>query len=199
MPEPIEVRKVPIKHVSDASGLIELIDAKAIDPDRVIAVIGKTKGNGGVNDYTRIIADRVDLFSGAIEDRYVGAFLDPRSYAIDARATRADRIASIIELLRVAALSSYENRPISTGVLLLGTSADPVRPGVPTTSVVTTTEDVFVLRVTGDLVEWVPVRKGSKSGSMVEVFGALQSGDLVVARGTDEIRPGTRVAPVHKK
>jgi multidrug efflux pump subunit AcrA (membrane-fusion protein) len=70
---------------------------------------------------------------------------------------------------------------------------------VPTTAVVTTTEDVFVLRVTGDLVEWVPVRKGSKSGSMVEVFGALQSGDLVVARGTDEIRPGTPVAPVPKK
>src|SRR5215216_2941992 len=71
----------------------------------------------------RTLADRVDLFSGAIEDRYVGAFLDPRSYAIDARQTRADRIASIIEMLRVAALSSYENRPISTGVLLLGTSA----------------------------------------------------------------------------
>ena len=84
----------------------------------------------------RILAERADLFSGAIEDRYVGAFLDPRSYAIDARATRADRIASIIEMLRVAALSSYENRPISTGVLLLGTSADPVHPGVPPTSVV---------------------------------------------------------------
>jgi hypothetical protein len=39
-------------------------------------------------------------------------------------------------MLRVAALSSYENRPISTGVLLLGTSADPVHPGVPPTSVV---------------------------------------------------------------
>ena len=58
MPEPIEVRKVPIKHVSDASGLAELIDAGVIDADRVIAVIGKTEGNGGVNDYTRIIADR---------------------------------------------------------------------------------------------------------------------------------------------
>ncbi|HVG53448.1 MAG TPA: hypothetical protein VM846_03435 [Vicinamibacterales bacterium] len=84
----------------------------------------------------RILAERVDLFSGAIEDRYVGAFLDPRSYAIDARESRADRIASIIEMLRVAALSSYENRPISTGVMLLGTSADPMRPGVPPTSVV---------------------------------------------------------------
>ena len=85
----------------------------------------------------RMLAERVDLFSGAIEDRYVGAFLDPRSYAIDGRGgTRADRIASIIELLRVAALSSYENRPISTGVMLLGTNADPVQPGVPPTSVV---------------------------------------------------------------
>lgn len=58
MPEPIEVRKVAIKHVSDASGLAELIDAGVLDADRVIAVVGKTEGNGGVNDYTRIIADR---------------------------------------------------------------------------------------------------------------------------------------------
>jgi ring-opening amidohydrolase-like protein len=57
-PEPIEVRKVPIRHVSDASGLAELIDAGVVDADRVVAVIGKTEGNGGVNDYTRIIADR---------------------------------------------------------------------------------------------------------------------------------------------
>jgi len=58
VPEPIEVRKVPIKHVSDASGLVELVDGGVIDADRVIAIIGKTEGNGGVNDYTRIIADR---------------------------------------------------------------------------------------------------------------------------------------------
>ena len=29
-----------------------------MDADRVVATIGKTEGNGGVNDYTRIIADR---------------------------------------------------------------------------------------------------------------------------------------------
>jgi cyanuric acid amidohydrolase len=44
--------------VSDASGLADLIDAGVMDADRVVAVIGKTEGNGGVNDYTRIIADR---------------------------------------------------------------------------------------------------------------------------------------------
>jgi barbiturase len=58
MPEPIEVRKVPIQHVSDATGLAELIGVGVVDADRVVAVIGKTEGNGGVNDYTRIIADR---------------------------------------------------------------------------------------------------------------------------------------------
>jgi barbiturase len=58
VPDAIEVRKVAIKHVSDASGLAELIDSGVVQADRVIAVIGKTEGNGGVNDYTRIIADR---------------------------------------------------------------------------------------------------------------------------------------------
>ncbi len=76
----------------------------------------------------RVIGERGDLFRGAIEDRYVGAFLDDHTYAIEARESRADRIASIIELLRVAALSSYENRAISTGVLLLGTADDPCHP-----------------------------------------------------------------------
>ena len=57
-PEPIEVRKIPLHSVSDASELTALFDAGIIDADRVVAVIGKTEGNGGVNDYTRIIADR---------------------------------------------------------------------------------------------------------------------------------------------
>jgi ring-opening amidohydrolase-like protein len=58
VPQPIEVRKVPILSVSDASGLEQLIDDGVLEADRIIAVIGKTEGNGGVNDYTRIIADR---------------------------------------------------------------------------------------------------------------------------------------------
>jgi hypothetical protein len=75
-----------------------------------------------------VIAQRSDLFQGLIEDRYVGSFLDHRPYEIQSRTSRADLIASVIELLRVAALSSYENRVISTGVLLLNTREDPCRP-----------------------------------------------------------------------
>jgi ring-opening amidohydrolase-like protein len=58
VPEPIEVRKVPLHNVTDASELAKLIDEGILDADRVIAVVGKTEGNGGVNDYTRILADR---------------------------------------------------------------------------------------------------------------------------------------------
>ena len=68
--------------------------------------------------------ERGDLFRGAIEDRYVGAFLDA-SYG-NSSPGRADLIATAIEVLRVAALSSYENRAISSGVLVLDSDDDPV-------------------------------------------------------------------------
>lgn len=70
--------------------------------------------------------ERGELFRGAIEDRYIGAFLDSVAYG-DPSQTRADSVATAIEVLRVAALSSYENRSISSGVLLLAGDTDPVR------------------------------------------------------------------------
>ncbi len=76
MPEPIEVRKVPLHSVTDASELTRLIDDGVIEADRVIAVIGKTEGNGGVNDYTRILADHafreVLTAKGGRSDQEVG-------------------------------------------------------------------------------------------------------------------------------
>jgi hypothetical protein len=75
----------------------------------------------------RLMAERGDLFRGSIEDRYVGVFLEHAPYTIESTESQADRIASAIEVLRLAALSSYENRPISSGVLLLEADDDPVR------------------------------------------------------------------------
>jgi barbiturase len=54
----IEVRKVVLESVTDASGLASLIDDGVFAADDVVAVVGKTEGNGGVNDFTRILADR---------------------------------------------------------------------------------------------------------------------------------------------
>ena len=68
-----------------------------------------------------------------------------------------------------------------------------VNPGVlvPTTAVVTTTERTFVIRVVDGKAQWVPVKKGAVSGEQVEVTGALKPGEIVVRRGTDEIRDGS--------
>ena len=91
----------------------------------IVAVVG-ARYNAILNPEQA--AERGELLRGPLEDRYVGAFFDERPYLIDSGDPRVDRIASIIEMLRVAALSTYENRPISTGVLLLGGAHDPCRP-----------------------------------------------------------------------
>lgn len=69
---------------------------------------------------------------------------------------------------------------------------------VPATAVVTTTERTFVIRVTNGKAEWVSVKKGPAAGDQVEVTGALKAGDVVVKRGTDEIRDGSVLATPRK-
>lgn len=66
---------------------------------------------------------------------------------------------------------------------------------VPTTAVVTTTERTFVIRVTAGKAEWVNVKKGATAGDQVEVAGDLKVGDVVVKRGTDELRNGSVIKP----
>jgi membrane fusion protein, multidrug efflux system len=64
---------------------------------------------------------------------------------------------------------------------------------VPATSIVATNERQFVIRIKGGLAEWVNVARGVSAGDLVEVLGSLREGDLIVRRGTDELREGTRV------
>ena len=54
----IDVAKIELKSVQDASGLEDCIRNGQFTADQVVAVVGKTEGNGGVNDFTRILADQ---------------------------------------------------------------------------------------------------------------------------------------------
>lgn len=49
----VEVIRIPTKGPGDTSGLAALIDSGRLAPADIIAVMGKTEGNGCVNDYTR--------------------------------------------------------------------------------------------------------------------------------------------------
>jgi len=92
-----------------------------------------------------------------------------------------------------------------TGQLSPGTFCDvlwPVRRPdatmfVPSSSVMTTLERVFVIRIRDGKADWVDVKTGATVDKLIEVFGDLHEGDVVAARGTDELRPGTSVSAVY--
>ena len=52
-PISVDVIRIPTKGPGDVSGLMALIAAGKIVPANILAVLGKTEGNGGVNDFTR--------------------------------------------------------------------------------------------------------------------------------------------------
>ena len=52
----IDVIRITTKGPGDVSGLLQYIDAGKVDPSSIVAVLGKTEGNGGVNDFTREFA-----------------------------------------------------------------------------------------------------------------------------------------------
>ncbi len=57
-PKTVEVHRIAMQSPGDMSGLDRLITEKKINPEHIVAIFGKTEGNGGVNDFTREYASR---------------------------------------------------------------------------------------------------------------------------------------------
>jgi RND family efflux transporter MFP subunit len=66
---------------------------------------------------------------------------------------------------------------------------------VPPGAIVQSTDKTYVDRVQDGVVEQVAVRRGVVLQDRVEVFGPLKAGELVLARGTEELKDGVRVTP----
>jgi membrane fusion protein, multidrug efflux system len=64
---------------------------------------------------------------------------------------------------------------------------------VPTSTVATTLEKKFVIRIKGGSTEWVDVRSGTQANSKLEIFGDLNVGDTLLVRASDELKSGKRV------
>lgn len=70
-------------------------------------------------------AQNMPIFGGLTEDRYVSTFLDGKVFDnVRSAASLPDRVSEAIEVLRISALSSYEDKRISTGALLFGSLPD---------------------------------------------------------------------------
>jgi cyanuric acid amidohydrolase len=74
----VGVFKIATKGPGDVSGVMSLIASGAIDPASILAILGKTEGNGGVNDFTReyavaalcaALAPKLDLTPAEVEQR----------------------------------------------------------------------------------------------------------------------------------
>jgi cyanuric acid amidohydrolase len=74
----VGVFKVATTGPGDVSGLMSMIGSGTIDPKSILAILGKTEGNGGVNDFTReyavaalcaALAPRLGLSPAEVEQR----------------------------------------------------------------------------------------------------------------------------------
>jgi len=66
---------------------------------------------------------------------------------------------------------------------------------VPSSAVATNLEKRFVIRLKEGKTEWIDVRNGINMTDKIEIFGNLSAGDTLLTRATDEIKPGTPLAP----
>src|SRR4030088_2840040 len=70
--------RIPTKGPGDVSGLMNLIETGKTEPASILAVLGKTEGNGGVNDFTREYA--VSALTGAL-----GPYVDLPPHRVEQR------------------------------------------------------------------------------------------------------------------
>ena len=64
---------------------------------------------------------------------------------------------------------------------------------VPESAVVTNLEKRFVIRLRDNKAELIDVKNGISQDDKIEIFGMLSEGDTLLLRGTDEIKPGTKL------
>ncbi|WP_435006511.1 hypothetical protein P12x_004059 [Tundrisphaera lichenicola] len=141
---------------------------------RMIKAIGAVLGLRHHHLFQIDHPSRLELFRGGSEDHYVAAFVEPWAYS--EISPRPSRIASTIQTLRTAALSTYENRRVSTGALLLGSdqSSRPVCPdalpyGVELTALKSIhrlcdgKRTVYLVDIEGRLIEVVDIARWAES------------------------------------
>ncbi len=140
----------------------------------------------------------------AVPEEYVGAIVEGAKVAFQAPAHPERTYSGTIARVSHSLDKGTRTMPVELDVLNRDGSLAPgmyptvkwpirrSRPAllVPRTSVVTTTERIFVVRASHGRAEWVDVRKGDAGGDLIEVLGDLKAGNLIVRRATDEIREG---------
>lgn len=132
------------------------------------------------------VGDSISFTTSSVPDRSFTAKLARKSGSID-RETRT-------ELWEY----EYQNQSGELMPFMYATATMQfIRPSasfvIPFPAMVTTLEKKFVIRIKEGKAEWVDVQAGFSKADEVEIFGDLNEGDILLARGSEELKPGTVV------
>jgi RND family efflux transporter MFP subunit len=171
------------------------------------ALVGPSGGTGAATPMLRLVDDRRLRLVVPVPEAYTADIKTGGAIAFTLAAYPGEAFTGTVA--RVARSVDVSTRTMAVeldvanaeGRLAPGTFCQvrwPVRRSapsrfVPSTSIASTTDRTFVIRIRGGRTEWVDVRTGLTAGPLVEIFGAVDTGDEVARRGTDELRPGTPV------
>lgn len=61
---------------------------------------------------------------------------------------------------------------------------------VPSQSIITSSEKVFVIKIEKGLAKWHEIKKGNTVDTLTEVFGEIEERDAIVKKASEEIRDG---------
>ena len=134
-----------MRHPGDTSELARLIDAGEIEADRILAVLGKTEGNGCVNDHTRgyavlalqtLLAERLGITRDAVADRVAMAMsggtegaLSPHFTVLSTQATEG--ASTGVKALAIGVVHTRDFLPEELGRMAqIDATADAVREAV---------------------------------------------------------------------
>jgi RND family efflux transporter MFP subunit len=207
----VEAARQALKSVSDMEGYLRItapfsgvVTERNVHPG---ALVGPTGGPGTATPIVRIVVSNRLRLVIPVPEAYTAGVTNGTSLTFTVAAypgqTFTGTVSRISQSVDVATRTMAVELDVNNadGRLAPGTFCQvkwPVRrtaPSllVPDGSVASTTGRTFVIRVRGGRTEWVDVKTGLTSGPLVEVFGDLQPGDEIAARGTDELKAGASV------
>ncbi len=206
----VGVHKIAMASPDDVSALEKLIDRGTVKPEDIVAVIGKTEGNGGANDFTRgyatlafrlmlsrklgitladIIARIAFVWSGGTE-----GVLSPHATVF----TRTDETASGLERRLVLGIAETRNLlPEEVGTMVhVRLVADAVRQALKQAGV-TDPADVHYVQVKGPLLTGAAISDADARGASVVTRDP--NGSKVFARGAMGLGVGLALGEIEEE
>jgi membrane fusion protein, multidrug efflux system len=147
----------------------------------------------------RLVISLPESYSGYLKQGDEVSFR-VRSYPSENFKAKLSRLSGALDL-RLRSQRAEADVQNSEGKFLAGTVADVsafIRSSassfiVPKSAIVNSAEGVYVIKVAEGKAHRVNIKKGLEAGDQVEVFGELAENDVLLKKGSDEVKEGQQL------